>query len=207
MARVPVLDRATIVAVSLQLADAEGLDRLSMRRLSAELGVTPMAIYHHVSGKEQLLDMVAEESLRMLPALDVDADPRAALLDWFFAFYELLVAHPGLAQTVAGRRLEGPAAAEIAERILLVARRAGLGEEVAVDLLVGLFSFALGGSLYRISRRAAGARRGERRRLPPLDESASPAARRLRGRLAGATFGDQQFQEGLHRLVDGYLST
>jgi len=34
-----------------------------MRRLSAELGVTPMATYHHASGREELLDLVIDQSL------------------------------------------------------------------------------------------------------------------------------------------------
>ena len=67
------LDVPTVVRTSLAIADAEGLDGLTMRRLASELDVTPMAIYHHVKNKEQLLDLVVDESLKELPAVDNDA--------------------------------------------------------------------------------------------------------------------------------------
>lgn len=197
MARVAGLDQARIVAASLKLADSEGLDSLTMRRLSAELGVTPMAIYHHVAGKEQLLDLVVDESLATLGQPDNDAPAPDALVAWFFALYELLVAHPALAQAVAGRRLEGAAAASAATGVLRILDRAGFAEEDGIELLVSLVSFTMGGALYRISRNDAGARYGERR-IPDVEGSAVR-------RLVGAGLGHDHFGGGLRRLVDGYF--
>lgn len=201
MARGIGLDRARIVAASLELADAEGLDSLSMRRISAELGVSAMAIYHHVDGKDELLDMIADESLRSLPPVALGLGAREAVLDWTCDFYRLLVDHPGLAQVIATRRLEGPVAAEVAGRLLQVLDRAGLDDEPAVELLVALVSFALGGSLYRTSRSLMAARRGGRR-LPP-ETGPSP---RVRERLATTVLDDAQFRSTLEHLLDGYLA-
>ena len=52
------LDRETVVRAAIELADTEGLERVSMRRLSNRLGVTPMAIYYHLPNKDALLDVV-----------------------------------------------------------------------------------------------------------------------------------------------------
>jgi AcrR family transcriptional regulator len=52
-----------IVAAALQVIRRDGLDGLSMRRLSSELGVSPMAAYYHVANKEELLDLVAARAL------------------------------------------------------------------------------------------------------------------------------------------------
>lgn len=49
------LDRSAVVAEAIALADAEGLEALSMRALAARLGVVPMALYKHVADKEDLL--------------------------------------------------------------------------------------------------------------------------------------------------------
>lgn len=50
------LNRAQVLATAMRLADESGLDRLSMRSLAQELGVVPMALYKHVSNKDELLD-------------------------------------------------------------------------------------------------------------------------------------------------------
>lgn len=202
MARTAGLDQAVIVASSLELVDAEGLDGLTMRRLSAKLGVTPMAIYHHVSGKEQLLDLVVDECLGALPGLDEDAEPREALVSWFSALYDLLVAHPALAHAIAGRRLEGPAVVRVAAEMLRLVEKAGLDDEAAVELLISSLSYTVGGSLYRISRVAAGARYGERRFATTADDA---AVQRLRVGLRTAAPTDEQFRSGLRRLVESYL--
>ncbi|MCB0911770.1 MAG: TetR/AcrR family transcriptional regulator C-terminal domain-containing protein [Propionibacteriaceae bacterium] len=50
------LNRERVLLAAVALADAEGVDAVSMRRLAAELGVVPMALYKHVAGKDELLD-------------------------------------------------------------------------------------------------------------------------------------------------------
>ena len=55
------LTRARIVGVALSLVDEDGIGALSMRRLAGELGVDPMAIYHHVPNKRALLSALISE--------------------------------------------------------------------------------------------------------------------------------------------------
>jgi hypothetical protein len=50
------LSRDRVLRAAVELADREGAEGLSMRRLSAELGVVPMALYKHVANKDELLD-------------------------------------------------------------------------------------------------------------------------------------------------------
>ena len=69
-----------VVSAGMRLADAEGLPALTMRRLAAELGVEPMSLYHHVPGKERLLEGLAEA---VLVEINVEVAARAsAALDW-----------------------------------------------------------------------------------------------------------------------------
>ena len=67
--------RADIVARAVELLDRYGLADLSMRRLGAELGVQPSALYHHFANKQSLLAAVADELLLLgaRPAPDADA--------------------------------------------------------------------------------------------------------------------------------------
>ena len=51
----PRLSREALVEAAMALADREGLDALTIRRLAGEIGVTPMALYWHVKDKDELL--------------------------------------------------------------------------------------------------------------------------------------------------------
>src|SRR5690348_10668307 len=54
------LSLEAILAAGIALADREGLDGLSMRRLGQELGVNPMSVYHHLRDKDALLDAMID---------------------------------------------------------------------------------------------------------------------------------------------------
>ena len=76
----PSLDRTRIVAAAVRVADAEGLAAVTMRRVAAELGSSPMALYRHVDRKEALpelmLDAVLGETELIEPTGDWRADVR-----------------------------------------------------------------------------------------------------------------------------------
>ena len=71
------LTREAVLRRAVALADADGLPAVTMRRLAEELGVEAMSLYHHVPGKEALLDGMAElvfeemvEATAALPGVD-----------------------------------------------------------------------------------------------------------------------------------------
>lgn len=66
------LTKAAVVDQALKLADADGAEALTIRRLADQLGVTPMAIYWHFKNKEQLLSAVADHVMREVRP---DVDP------------------------------------------------------------------------------------------------------------------------------------
>uniref|UniRef100_UPI003298E6BA TetR family transcriptional regulator n=1 Tax=Salmonella enterica TaxID=28901 RepID=UPI003298E6BA len=61
-ARMP-LSRERVLACAMDLADAEGISAITMRRVAADLGVEALSLSHHVPGKEGLLDGLAESVL------------------------------------------------------------------------------------------------------------------------------------------------
>src|SRR5215510_15883666 len=69
------LSRATVAEHALKLADAEGLDSVTIRRLAQELGVTPMALYWHFKNKDELLLGIADHVLSGVSANRSADDP------------------------------------------------------------------------------------------------------------------------------------
>ena len=67
MARPRQIDRDAVLRASLEIADTEGLDAITMQSVADRLGVTPMALYRHVDNKNDLLDGVVESLLDELP--------------------------------------------------------------------------------------------------------------------------------------------
>jgi AcrR family transcriptional regulator len=59
----PPLTRDTIAAAGIAIADAEGIDALSMRKVAAELGCGTMSLYRHVSSKDELLDVMIDAGI------------------------------------------------------------------------------------------------------------------------------------------------
>ncbi|MFJ4650683.1 TetR/AcrR family transcriptional regulator [Nocardia sp. NPDC088792] len=79
------LSRETVADAALALADAEGLEALTIRRLAQDLGVTPMALYWHFKNKDELLSGVVD---RLWDRVDTARDRSLPLLDQFRALVE-----------------------------------------------------------------------------------------------------------------------
>jgi AcrR family transcriptional regulator len=99
----PTLTHELLVKTALRIADEEGLDALSMRRLGAELGVDPMAAYRHLPNKKALLAAVVEA---VLADADVEMDPSSPWQEQFrqvaHAYLAAILAHsPAVARLAA----------------------------------------------------------------------------------------------------------
>jgi AcrR family transcriptional regulator len=88
------VSRDQIIAQALALLETEGFEAFSMPRLGRRLGVSPMALYKHFSGRDEILDTVAREiaqQFRFDPARERWDDD---LLAWFKAFFDLFERYP-----------------------------------------------------------------------------------------------------------------
>ncbi|MFC4008634.1 TetR family transcriptional regulator [Nonomuraea purpurea] len=90
MARREPLSREKVLDAALELADEEGLEGLSMRRLAKTLGVEAMSLYNHVSNKADILDGIAERVFSQVerpdPALPWHEQVRQVALSTYRAF-------------------------------------------------------------------------------------------------------------------------
>jgi TetR/AcrR family transcriptional regulator, tetracycline repressor protein len=126
------LTRAVVVDRALQLADAEGLEALTIRKLATDLGVTPMALYWHFRSKDELLEGLAE---RIWSEIDVKVDgvaPWAAQLRGLLeSLLRVLRAHPAGSEVLLHSEKQGEAWSNAAEATLELLRGAGFGPDMA----------------------------------------------------------------------------
>lgn len=96
MARPRQIDRAAVLRASLEIADAAGLDAITMQSVAERLGVTPMALYRHVDNKNDLLDGVVEILLEEIPPPDVGTSWQRQLAQMGNALRSIAHQHPAV---------------------------------------------------------------------------------------------------------------
>ena len=97
--------REAVVRAAVQIADAEGLAALSMRRLSGELGVPTMSLYRHVADKEELLTLMMDRVFAGNPPPDPPPDGWRAQFEALCRLqWQMYRRHPWLAQAVSFTR-------------------------------------------------------------------------------------------------------
>jgi len=132
----PRLSKEAVVDQALAIADTDGLEALTIRRLATELGVTPMAFYWHFRNKEALLAGVAE---RLWGEIDADVDPAA---DWpaqlrrlMESLVRVLRTHRCASQVLASsEKVNNDAALRATETALEVLHRAGFDPPAASEI-------------------------------------------------------------------------
>ncbi|MFF7726326.1 TetR/AcrR family transcriptional regulator [Streptomyces sp. NPDC008001] len=140
------LDRQRIVDATIRLLDAEGMEKFSMRRLAAELGVTAMSVYWYVDNKDDLLEYALDEIISdgIPDPADESADWRDQLRLLVAGYRDTLAAHPW-APALLGRYLNiGPRAMAFSNATVAVMGRSGLPTEHITGALSGVFQFVYG---------------------------------------------------------------
>lgn len=122
------LTRARIMAAAVQLADRSGVEGLTMRKLSAQLGFEVMSLYTHVSGKGDLLDGMVDAVAAEIALPDASTGWRQDLRQVAIATHAALARHPWAAPLWATRP-PGPARLAHMEALLSALSGAGLPPE------------------------------------------------------------------------------
>lgn len=139
------LTRDEIVQRALELAEAEGIEKLSLHKVAAAVGVRTMSLYNHVDDKADVLDAMADVILRGI------AIPEPGTMDWADelravarAFRAAALRYPRSAPLVLTRRMNAPAALPVVEAALRVLGRAGVEGPAAVRVLRAFIAFLIG---------------------------------------------------------------
>jgi TetR/AcrR family transcriptional regulator, tetracycline repressor protein len=177
---VTALSRDRIVKLAIDHADERGLEDVSMRKLAAELSVTPMALYWHFANRDALLDAMAEE---VAGTLAYDDDPGAPwqtrLREVLTAALTVFSAHPWLGPLVSERIVTRPNYLRALEVLLDALRTAGYKRQAAADVV----DFAIDS----VAAIAAGLK-GSLTAKPPPPSSGQLQMRQQLRELAGADY-------------------
>lgn len=211
--RPPRTSRARILEAARRLIDRDGWEKLTVRRLAAELGIGTTTLYHHVRDREDLLIELLNEHAAQTLRPELPDEARERIIAAAAAIHDSLTAWPWAAEILTADgflgRLGAPAL-EMVEAVLSGAVEHGCTHEQAVGVFRSVWYYTVGEILVRARterRRGSGAR-------PPADHAAffeGIDASRL-PRLASVA--DQwpvlaardTYLEGLRAFVDGLLA-
>ena len=202
------LTRERIVGTALELVDRDGLRALSMRRLGAELGVDPMAVYYHVPNKDALLDAIVEAVMADIDlTVDIPTDPaEERLVCAARAYRDAMLAHANALPIVLSRGPRTPVAMRPVELLIGILRDAGLPPSRA---MAGMNAIAatVRGTIAMVADDAA---------TPPTAEEMTQLAEQFpadefpylrEAALCSTDFLNEDFEFGVRALARGLLGS
>jgi AcrR family transcriptional regulator len=204
--RRPALTRQQVVTAAVELADRDGIESISMRRLAQALGVEAMSLYTHVRNKEDLLDAIADTVIGLIP-VEAGADWRASLREMALGARGVMLRHPWAPRVIETRDNPGPAAVAYINAELGVLREAGFSVAQTHQALHLLGSRALGFT-QELFAGPAGTDPGPAPSLPAEFAAAFPYAAEMavavaHGGVLGPCDDDGEFALGLDFILDG----
>jgi AcrR family transcriptional regulator len=178
--------RAELVEAALALADEEGLDAVSVRRLAARLGRRPMSIYTHVASKDDLLalmfDRMGAELLLPEPPAGDGREPARRIARRAFDIY---LAHPWMLHALGRRPAPGPSQGARAEQSAAAVAAMGVPADRAWIALGILHEWTMGHALHVVTLRE------------------DPALAQRMRELTPPGYPDAAFDEALEAVLDG----
>ncbi len=144
---VPSLSRSEIVDAAIAVADAEGADAVSMRRIAQVLKAGTMSLYWHVANKEHLLDLMLDVLVTEVRVPEPSGDWRADLQTVARANRAMLLRHRWVMDFVGGRPPLGPNTMLNLDRSLAMLDGLDVGTALAFNILETVSTYVLGATL------------------------------------------------------------
>lgn len=138
------LNRARVLEAAVDLADRDGIESVSMRRLGQELGIEAMSLYTHVRGKDDLLDGMVEVVVARIPLEPDGSDWQTSLRQTIFGARAVLLRHPWAPRIIETRDVPGPAMLRYMDAVTGILRDGGFSIELTHHALHVLGSRILG---------------------------------------------------------------
>lgn len=141
------LSKERVLRAAVELADDEGLERLSMRRLAKELGVEAMSLYNHVASKDEILAGMMDSVVAEIELPSDAPDWKAAVRASAISTRDVLRSHPWAASLWMSRQSGGPAQLRRTDWMLRTLREAGLSQDLVYHALHILEAYGLGATV------------------------------------------------------------
>jgi AcrR family transcriptional regulator len=222
------LSREEIGATALRIADTDGFDDLSMRRIARELGAGTMSLYHYVRNKEELLAVMWDVVMRelIIPEDELSGDWRNSLSKLARATRTAFKNHPWIFEAMGEPAQSGPSGLKHFEQSLAAVSELRVPPRERLELVALMDDYVFGFALREILQEIYDAQ-GD----PNMAESGMAffesqlatgeypnVSRLLRGDLreamerlmetfSGDRANDRRFERGLKILLDGFEAT
>ena len=138
------LSKQRVVAEAIRLADRDGVDGLSMRRLADALGAGAMSLYHYVANKEELLDAMIDVVFEEIESPRAEGDWQSEMRREVVSTRQVLSRHPWAIALMESRTTPGPANLRHREAVTACLRRAGFSVVTATHANWMLNSYVYG---------------------------------------------------------------
>lgn len=194
-----------IVEVALRLAERDGIESLSMRRVANELNASPMALYRHVTNKKALLELLVEEVVGELEPPVVEESPRARILAVLEQARRVFAEHEWLLGVLLAQDPPPASHPWLTEYLLAALAEAGLDDHTAVCAYRSLWQYTTG-HLLNARHDDTWRERVHDGAEAELEDDRYPVLRRMLPEMAGLDRA-HQFRMGLAAQLDGFLAT
>jgi AcrR family transcriptional regulator len=145
------LSKQRVVVEAVRLADLEGVDGLSMRRLAGALGAGAMSLYHYVANKDELLDAMIDIVFEEIELPPEETDWQVAMRRQALSARQVLARHPWAIGLMESRTSPGPANLRHREAFTACLRKAGFSVVMATHANWLLNSYVYGFALQEAS--------------------------------------------------------
>jgi AcrR family transcriptional regulator len=145
------LNRDRVLRVAMALADAHGIESLSMRKLGVELGVEAMSLYNHVANKDDLLDGMIDVVFGEIELPSGGTDWRTAMRQRAISTREVLSRHRWAIGRMESRTTPGPATLRHHDAVIGTLRAAGFSIGLAAHAYSAMDSYIYGFALQEMS--------------------------------------------------------
>ncbi|MFI6208466.1 TetR/AcrR family transcriptional regulator C-terminal domain-containing protein [Streptomyces sp. NPDC051041] len=154
--RKPAYSREAITAAAVALADAEGLEAVTMRKVAAQVGAGVMSLYSYAPDKETLLNLMVDHVSGELPTTNtLTGDWRADLKAIAHLQRAHMLRHPWLPAALSTRRIPGPNTLAFLEHALAALRPTGLDGGAKLEVFAQLTAFVAGHVAHETAQAAA----------------------------------------------------
>lgn len=147
----PRLSRDRVLRGAVAVADADGIDGLTIRSLARSLGVKPMAVYYYVANKDEILDGIVDLVFSEIELPTVGGDWRREMTRRSHSARVVLRRHPWALLLLESRRSPGPATLAHHDAVLGTFREAGWSVAMTAHAYALLDAFVFGFALQEAS--------------------------------------------------------
>ncbi|MEE9312899.1 MAG: TetR/AcrR family transcriptional regulator [Planctomycetota bacterium] len=144
------LSRDAVLAAAMKLADAGGIEKLSMRKLGQKLGVEAMSLYNHVANKDEVLDGIVDIVYSEIEMPKKGAKWKPAMRRRAGSAREVLKRHPWALGVMESRTNPGMASMNYYEAIIRCLREAGFSIKLAGHAFSVIDSYLYGFALQEL---------------------------------------------------------